>query len=775
MDSKQRYTIGAVSLFLISFLVYFSTLAPTVTWGDSGEFITVAYTLGIGHPTCYPFYTLLGKLATSVPLGNIGWRLNLLSAIAAALSIAVLYFFLRDLLTIIVEKMNPTLPQPEIESKRTEISRQKPEIGSHRNPQSSILIQLSAASGSLLFAFSLTFWDYAVIAEVHTLQILLTVSLFFLWLQWWKTYELRFLYASALTYGLMLAHHYLSLLLFPAFVFITYRCLFGVNIPRNIQNNSQRDDSEYTVKSSKRKPILYAFLLILLGWSCYLYLPIRASQTPLINWNAPNNLSGFLSCLTGGQFKLRMFSTSPGLGMESGSVYLGILAQNITRFISLLGQQWIPANIQFGIISVWLVILVRCLFVGLGIIGIIQGFRLNRFWFGLSLIIVSITLGAVFNYQIADIEPYYLSVYLIGIVWFTLGIYTLSAWLKKNIPQLTILPITVPIVLCLIPLVSHYALIKRKNDYTAYYYAKNTLQSIEKNAVILTAGDNDIFPLWYGKYVEKFNPDVIIFGSNFLTSPWYQTFFIANPEFHLRLVTQLYPSRKAWLDGLFANIIEPNEPKYQFYITFYDPYLAQRRTFIPVGNFLPNLPVMRERIVLSDGFLYRLIKPEKLNHEMLNPKFTIQNPKTYIAQFDGTIYLRQCLIEHSLPLQPGDVFTVTFFWETEKKTHTNYRGFLLLPNTAGTIYTDAYTTKPIFAYKFTPIYSVYSTSQWQPGTVYTEQYRFMIPLNLPADEYHLTMTVFDEKQNVPAVIPSQKEPNPLVICGKIMVTDTRRN
>ena len=54
--------LGGLLVLFISFGVYLHTLTPTVGFHDSGELITVAYTLGIAHPPGYSLYTLLSKV-----------------------------------------------------------------------------------------------------------------------------------------------------------------------------------------------------------------------------------------------------------------------------------------------------------------------------------------------------------------------------------------------------------------------------------------------------------------------------------------------------------------------------------------------------------------------------------------------------------------------------------------------------------------------------------------------------------------------------------------
>ena len=101
-SEKRLFFIGC----FVSFLVYVRTLCPTVYVGDSGELISAAYTLGIAHPPGYPLYCLLGKLFTFLPFGNIAYRVNLLSAFFASLTVGMVY---RILLRLLRKKEAPSL------------------------------------------------------------------------------------------------------------------------------------------------------------------------------------------------------------------------------------------------------------------------------------------------------------------------------------------------------------------------------------------------------------------------------------------------------------------------------------------------------------------------------------------------------------------------------------------------------------------------------------------------------------------------------------------
>lgn len=93
----MSFWLGAVLAGAVPFAFYLRTLAPTVYGVDSAELSTGAYLLGIVHPPGSPGYLLLGHAFTWLPVGDIGYRLNLFSASAAALSLCFLYAITRRL------------------------------------------------------------------------------------------------------------------------------------------------------------------------------------------------------------------------------------------------------------------------------------------------------------------------------------------------------------------------------------------------------------------------------------------------------------------------------------------------------------------------------------------------------------------------------------------------------------------------------------------------------------------------------------------------------
>src|SRR6266498_4341810 len=131
----------AVLLFLLFLALYIRTAAPSVLSGDSAEFQMAAPLLGVPHPTTYPLYVLLGKLATLlIPFGDLAWRVTLVSAISAAL--AVVLFFL------LARRVVGSMP--------------------------------AAAVGALALGFAPGLWNAATIAEVYALLAALLAGLAYL-------------------------------------------------------------------------------------------------------------------------------------------------------------------------------------------------------------------------------------------------------------------------------------------------------------------------------------------------------------------------------------------------------------------------------------------------------------------------------------------------------------------------------------------------------------------------------------------------------------------
>jgi hypothetical protein len=172
-DILAALLVGAGSLG-----IYGRTLAPGILYGDSAEFQTLAATLGVAHPSGYALYLLLAKVFTWLPLHNLAWRVNLLSAVMGALALVGMYWMIRLL----------------------------------RGSRSGAIL------GVVIVGISRTFWSQTVIAEVYTLAaatVLAALLLLFAW-QNDPPRRLRWLFLSTFLVGLSL--HITVVVMAPAMV-----------------------------------------------------------------------------------------------------------------------------------------------------------------------------------------------------------------------------------------------------------------------------------------------------------------------------------------------------------------------------------------------------------------------------------------------------------------------------------------------------------------------------------------------------------------------------
>ncbi len=188
--SNNGKVILTLLTFLLSFIVYLDTLAPTVSFWDCGEFIATSYTLGVPHPPGSPLFLLIGRLFSILPIGSdIAYRVNLISPIVSAL--AVMFLFL-----IIVQLLKSW--------------------GNPKTPLHKLAVYGGAFIGAMTFAFTDSHWFNAVEAEVYAFSTFLTAIVVWLILKWEehadKPGHERYLLIIAYIIGLALGIHLLNLL-----------------------------------------------------------------------------------------------------------------------------------------------------------------------------------------------------------------------------------------------------------------------------------------------------------------------------------------------------------------------------------------------------------------------------------------------------------------------------------------------------------------------------------------------------------------------------------
>jgi tetratricopeptide (TPR) repeat protein len=162
IESRIAMGVGILA-FLWAAAVYFITLTPTVPFWDSGEFIAVSKILGVPHPPGTPFYVLIGRMATLIPWASIAQRVNGLSALSSALAVMITYFAGLRLIR---------LAQ-----------------GKERTRTDEWIAITGAFVGAALLAFSDSFWENSIEAEVYSMMSLAQILVLWLGLRWWEAHE----------------------------------------------------------------------------------------------------------------------------------------------------------------------------------------------------------------------------------------------------------------------------------------------------------------------------------------------------------------------------------------------------------------------------------------------------------------------------------------------------------------------------------------------------------------------------------------------------------
>lgn len=262
-EKSRRFVIGfewfALAAFGLPLLIYTLTLAPTIYNLDSAELTTAVATNGIVRATGYPLYLLLGKIWSWLPIGDMGYRMNLFSAVCGAVTILLLERIFHRL---------------------------------HFNPW----VRLGALG---LLATAPYFWSLSLIAEVYTLHTALMAGVILLLIRWAEAPSPARLAWPIMLVVLSMGNHAATLLLIPG-------CFFYVlaNHPRELL---------------KWRVWLAGFLAAAAGAAIFLVLPLRYAASPAFNYAGqfdatgafvPVNLltlDGFLWLVSGKSFSGLMF------------------------------------------------------------------------------------------------------------------------------------------------------------------------------------------------------------------------------------------------------------------------------------------------------------------------------------------------------------------------------------------------------------------------------------------------------------------------------------
>ena len=204
MNFKKLDIIGGWLVFAIATYVYVTTMEPTVSFWDCGEFIACSYKLQIGHPPGAPLFLMIGRFFSmwTAP-ESAAYMVNLISALSSSFTILFLFWTISALGKKIVKKSTEEW-----------------------NTGHTIAVIGSSLVGSLAYTFSDTFWFSAVEAEVYAMSSLFTAIVFWAILRWEQVADEkdsdRWLIFIAYMMGLSVGVHLLNLLAIPTIAFVYY-------------------------------------------------------------------------------------------------------------------------------------------------------------------------------------------------------------------------------------------------------------------------------------------------------------------------------------------------------------------------------------------------------------------------------------------------------------------------------------------------------------------------------------------------------------------------
>lgn len=665
-------------VFIIAAITYLLTVEPTVSWWDCGEFITSAYKLEVGHPPGAPTFILLGRFFTlfaSSP-AKAAVMVNSMSALASAATIMFLYWT-------IVHLARKLFPEAKIDNGRQ------------------IAIWGSGLVGSLAYCFTDTFWFSAVEGEVYALSSLFTALVFWAILKWeneaGEKYANRWLILIAYLMGLSIGIHLLNLLAIPAIGLIYYfkkydfswrglaiallaslAVLGGIQygiipgIPRiaflfdrlfvnvlGLPFNSGiifmagliAVACVWALRYTRKRNLFIAHtaitmvMVILIGYSSYALIVIRASANPPMNQNQPDNAFALLRYLNreqygdrpllkgpyynaprlgvvgekeqynkvDGKYKVtgklagksvyepsmetffpRMYSSQPNhiqaykdwgkikgkpvrvsVNGQSKVLQKPTFGENLRFFFTyqlghmymryfmwnFAGRQndiqghgefefnhgnWIsginfldkprvgplenmpdwmkndPSRNTYYFLPLIFGLLGMFYQYGRGQKGK-ETFLVTLLLFIMTGIAIVVYLNQ-YPYQPRERDYAYAGSFYAFAIWIGLGLLSLYSSLEKYLKGAPLAITLSAISLVLVPGIiaaQNWDDHDRSGRYMARDYAINYLESCAPNAILLTYGDNDTFPLWYVQEVEGIRPDIKIINMSYLGMDWY--------------------------------------------------------------------------------------------------------------------------------------------------------------------------------------------------------------------------------------------------------------
>src|SRR5213594_992966 len=518
-DAGRPPYVAALVVALGALILYIVTLAPTTQFWDASEYITAVHAFGIPHPPGNPLFILLAHAWGLLPLGaDYARRINLLAAATSAAAAGFWFLIAERWLRPIV---SPTWPR-----------------------------RLSAAAGVMVSATTFTVWNQSVVNEkVYTVSVLSIALVLWLAVRWAdqpaaarRDHQLVLIvYLLALT----ATNHLMGVLAAPALLVYVL-----VTDPRALL---------------RPRFLIAAALVAAVGTSVDLFMPIRAHFDPYLNAGEPTTWQALQAVLARAQFGKPSVFANPMYppGPDNPGHTLVLYGQQLLNYLQYFtwqfGHDWDAAVQRFLALA----------FAALGLAGARRQWRAERrAALAITTLVITLTVALVFylNFRWGFSQPYsgpglehevrerdyfFIASFAVWGIWVGMGLAAVMERLQQTLGRTQPIAarrwaLSLPVLLvALVPLLGNRLTASRAGETMARDFARDVLQSLDPYALVVTAGDNDTFPLWYAQEVEGVRRDVSVLVLSLANTGWYvrQLQQRAPPTFDAGAAPDLYHGR----------------------------------------------------------------------------------------------------------------------------------------------------------------------------------------------------------------------------------------
>jgi hypothetical protein len=466
---------------LAAAVVYLLTLAPTVSFWDSGEYITCSWILGIPHPPGVPLFVLLGRFSTILFsfLPGVAVRVNLMCLIAGTVSVA--------LVTRLLQRWGTRIGFPP----------------SLYRPMSVV--------GSLMAAWGYTIWRNNNATETYAMAHLfafLSLWVFDIWMERRRAGlpAGRFLLLVAYLITLSVANHLSALIVvFPILLMYILYAIRG-----------------YAGEWRRPGYLLMMLGLMALAFTVHLYMPLRAVHRPAVNETNPQEWPAFRDALARKQYGQVSMLNRKGPFGDQLKLYMEYLSWQTGRpeeWDSHLGGAGRP------LATVLRILLTAAVFYGLVALAVKRPdlFVLIAFTFLMASFFFVVYLNfktgpeGTPSGEVRERDYFFGASFTLFSILASIGLFSALRDLAGRVRHWGWALMLIPAV----ALAMNAHPCDRSDTWIARDYGVNLLRSCPEGAVLITNGDNDTFPLWFAQNVEEVRQDVIVSNLSLMNTNWY--------------------------------------------------------------------------------------------------------------------------------------------------------------------------------------------------------------------------------------------------------------